>query len=104
MNRWNFFLTIISIGDTVIPLDPKWMDKQTHQVLQDCSPDFLLFEPALMKLFSTSYRIPIYTVEDFYALPVTNIRRESFNQDAIYYIGYTSGTTGELNKINYVRR
>ncbi|QAS53562.1 AMP-binding protein [Halobacillus litoralis] len=85
------FLAVSSSGGIVIPLDPKWPKSQLDDVLLDADPDLIIYDKDLTDL---SGRDHAYTWDEISIFPELELPAEQINDDDIFYIGYTSGTTG----------
>ncbi|MGP4061123.1 AMP-binding protein [Halobacillus sp. H74] len=85
------FLAVSSSGGIVIPLDPKWPKSQLEDVLLDADPDLIIYDKGLKDL---SERAHAYTWDEISVFPELELPAEQINDDDIFYIGYTSGTTG----------
>ncbi|WP_332694350.1 AMP-binding protein [Halalkalibacter lacteus] len=84
----SLFLAISQLGAIAIPLDPKWSKDDLHYILTDCSPDLFIGEPIIPEVVSLS--LHDLTEQKAIHLPVQDI-----SDDHLFYIGYTSGTTGK---------
>ncbi|MDV2682968.1 AMP-binding protein [Alkalihalophilus lindianensis] len=85
------FLAITGIGAIAIPLDPKWSDLEVDHILNDCKPDLIISNG--IREFSATY--PTAYLEDLIKHSHTTVKGPVVGEDSLFYIGYTSGTTGK---------
>ncbi|QHE51527.1 AMP-binding protein [Pontibacillus sp. HMF3514] len=88
------FFAVSASGGIAIPLDPKWSGHQFSMVLQDCDPDLIIVHKTLQSKMPDHESWPVITMEDFIQLEPEDTKPQSGNEQDIFYIGYTSGTTG----------
>lgn len=84
------FLAICDLGAIAIPLDPKWSDQDLIGIIQDCSPDLII--TSKHRLLPSDQTM---TLSDLYSKKRSLAPTPSVSRDDIFYIGYTSGTTGK---------
>ncbi|WP_227939275.1 AMP-binding protein [Alkalihalobacillus deserti] len=81
------FLAIIQAGAIAIPIDPKWSNNDMELIVTDCAPDLLLSNHMITNVLCLS--LVQLMKQKKTTLPTHNI-----SDDHLFYIGYTSGTTG----------
>lgn len=84
------FLAITSAGGIAVPFDQKWSKRELSQVVDDCVPELFITE----KINNNPSWL---TWDDF--VKIKAIKKDMPNTSSaeteIFYIGYTSGTTGK---------
>lgn len=84
------FLAVSSIGAIAIPLDPKWSHDDLSDIINDCQPDLII-----INLDRRLSDVKIVTLTDLMKLEKISITQRQIFSDTYFYIGYTSGTTGQ---------
>lgn len=84
------FLAICDLGAVAIPLDPKWSDKDLAHIIADCCPDLIITN---QHRFLPSHKT--MTLTALYQEENSMIPFPPVSKNRIFYIGYTSGTTGK---------
>ncbi|WP_139367485.1 AMP-binding protein [Alkalihalobacterium alkalicellulosilyticum] len=84
------FCAISASGAIAIPLDPKGSDKNVLDILQDCEPDLLLHSGVRIRNSSNEMAF-----EQFLQTKETSFPPNVVESTELFYIGYTSGTTGQ---------
>ncbi|WP_078429621.1 AMP-binding protein [Alkalihalobacterium alkalinitrilicum] len=84
------FLAISEIGAIAIPLDPKWSNDDLQHIISDCTPDVLITTQQIK-----TQNILTFSLEQLKQQPKTPIPNYETSESDIFYIGYTSGTTGK---------
>jgi long-chain acyl-CoA synthetase len=82
------FLAISQLGAIAIPLDPKWSKQDMEYILINCEPDLLISEQQVNGILSMSF-------DEFLKQTRTNLPDQLLADENLFYIGYTSGTTGK---------
>lgn len=85
----SLFLAIASIGAIAIPLDSKWSDRDLHYIIEDCEPD-LMITGKKRNLSGPN----VISFEKFTNLSSSHTSIKNPTTGSLFYIGYTSGTTG----------
>ncbi|MGI8315245.1 AMP-binding protein [Halobacillus mangrovi] len=92
------FLAVCRAGGIAVPLDPKWKREQHTYVLLDSKPDLVIVHEKFKPCIVDSPSVNLHTWEQLYGdknLPChdnhTSVPPEG---NDLFYIGYTSGTTG----------
>ncbi|KGP72804.1 AMP-binding protein [Pontibacillus yanchengensis] len=88
------FLAISGIGGIAVPLDSKWKGNQMKHVLADCNPDMVISTDTFLGKFPILESYSYQPVSRFYQLPKRFSTISDVKEDDLFYIGYTSGTTG----------
>ncbi|MYL35126.1 AMP-binding protein [Pontibacillus yanchengensis] len=88
------FLSISGVGGIAIPLDSKWKGNQMKQVLADCNPDMVVSNDSFLGKYPILETYSYQPVSRFYQLPKRFSQKKEVGEDDLFYIGYTSGTTG----------
>ncbi|KGX89454.1 AMP-binding protein [Pontibacillus marinus] len=86
------FFAVSASGGIAIPFDPKWSGRQFSMVIQDCKPDLIVVHKSLQSKLPESSLV--ITIEELNQLKAEDTKPQSGNEQDIFYIGYTSGTTG----------
>lgn len=84
------FFAISQIGAIAIPFDPKWSDDDLLKILTDCSPDLFITiqEKEITNVLTLS-------LSELNKQTTTNVAGLQIAEEDLFYIGYTSGTTGK---------
>lgn len=83
------FLAITELGAIALPLDPKWSDEDLDHIMRDATPDLLITNhPERFSYRSITMDQLTHTAESDKRLPIVS-------DDNLFYLGYTSGTTGK---------
>jgi len=90
----SMFFAVSASGGIAIPFDPKWSGHQFTMVLQDCDPDLIIVHKNLQSKIPGHENWPVVTMEHFNQIEPRDKKPQSGNEQDIFYIGYTSGTTG----------
>ncbi|WP_198162617.1 AMP-binding protein [Halobacillus mangrovi] len=93
-----FFLAVCHAGGIAVPLDPKWKEEQYKTVLLDAEPDLVIVHDEFKQKIPESASVNLHTWKQLFsddALPRHgNPSSASPERDDLFYLGYTSGTTG----------
>ncbi len=87
------FIAVSHSGGVAIPFDPKWSEVQLDRIVKDASPDLLVYDPVYLERFPLLKKTGI-ELEQLLTLPEAYQASKAAPED-LFYIGYTSGTTGE---------
>lgn len=83
------FLAIAELGAIALPLDPKWSGRDLDAIMDDARPDLLITDDR--ERFSHGF-VPL---ETFLAAEPSFLPLPNVSSDTLFYLGYTSGTTGK---------
>ncbi|MFG6114901.1 AMP-binding protein [Halobacillus sp. MO56] len=90
--KWlELFIAISSSGGIAIPFDPKWSISQLQDVIGDAEPDLIIYDSIFEERFEQTNAVSINDLES--SAPSGREHWHAADQ-APFYIGYTSGTTG----------
>ncbi|MCP3027806.1 AMP-binding protein [Halobacillus sp. A5] len=91
--KWlEIFIAISSGGGIAIPFDPKWSAAQVSEVLLDAQPDLFIYDQSVSTSFDCSRSIE---VNELNVLASIITKHADVSDQDPFYIGYTSGTTGQ---------
>ncbi len=94
--KWiELFIAISSMGGIAIPFDPKWSPLQLSEVIKDAEPDLVVYDQAFAHQFEGINTVKTFTLEALELLSPTGEVVSDFSSQDPFYIGYTSGTTGQ---------
>lgn len=86
------FIAISSAGGVAVPFDPKWTAANRKHVQEDADLDLFIYDERLIDPSDWSLE-KSYPLEYLYRCPSAQLH-EPVSDEEIFYIGYTSGTTG----------
>jgi long-chain acyl-CoA synthetase len=93
-----YFLAATKIGLCAAVFDPNWSDKNLADVIRECEPCVLVIDvellPRIQNLPVLSRVIPIDVNEPRPHLGEVAEPQRSSTEESLFYMGYTSGTTG----------
>ncbi|MBM7551487.1 AMP-binding protein [Thalassobacillus pellis] len=91
------FIAVSDMGAIAIPFDPKWTEPQLFDIWKDAEPDLVVYSekyinrfPFLQTAKSISF-LELIALED----QLKGFEKTAADKEDIFYIGYTSGTTGK---------
>lgn len=84
------FLAVSSIGAISIPFDPKWSQDDLSHIISDCQPDLIINNQEIRLT-----DVKMLTFTELMKLENSFITDKQISSDSFFYIGYTSGTTGQ---------
>ncbi|UOR10864.1 AMP-binding protein [Halobacillus amylolyticus] len=94
--KWlELFIAISSSGGIAIPFDPKWSPFQLNDVIKDSQPDLVIYDDAFADRFRNTTFVQTWTIDALDLLFTSEQSRNLFLDQDPFYIGYTSGTTGQ---------
>jgi long-chain acyl-CoA synthetase len=88
------FFATVTLGGVAMPLDPKWSERETTEVLAKTKPDIIITSQHFQKTaaYAPPAAVNMETLKEEPGQP-RETRWPSFSEEA-FYIGFTSGTTG----------
>ncbi|WP_209123497.1 AMP-binding protein [Alkalihalobacillus sp. BA299] len=86
----SLFLAISEMGAIAIPLDPKWSSHDLQHIVTDCAPDLLITAHQI-----DTTEVLTLSLDQLLQQPRTAFRIKTRSEYDLFYIGYTSGTTGK---------
>ncbi|UOQ95416.1 AMP-binding protein [Halobacillus shinanisalinarum] len=94
--KWlELFIAISSSGGIAIPFDPKWSPFQLNDVIKDSQPDLVIYDGVFADRFRNTTFVQTCTIDALDLLFPSEQSRNLFLDQEPFYIGYTSGTTGQ---------
>ncbi|MFD2923738.1 AMP-binding protein [Halobacillus naozhouensis] len=94
--KWlELFIAISSMGGIAIPFDPKWSPRQLSEVIRDAEPDLVVYDQTFANQFKGINSVKTFTIKALELLSPTRKVASDFSGHDPFYIGYTSGTTGQ---------
>lgn len=83
------FLAISELGAIALPLDSKWSNKDLDHIIRDATPDLLITNDC------ERFSYESITMEQLRETTESSKVLPTVQDDALFYLGYTSGTTGK---------
>lgn len=98
MEFLQYFLGTAMLGGIVVPFDPKWSNREIEIRLEQCAPDVLIIDQDYVDRITSvppRTRLITYSEEDIRSYPNGRPNSCTISDEADFYMGYTSGTTGK---------
>ncbi|WP_181347946.1 AMP-binding protein [Thalassobacillus sp. CUG 92003] len=89
------FMAISLNGGIAIPFDSKWPKEQLRRVVQDCEPDLIVYDEAYFARVEAAEVSQVISIQELDSLPEAEEGSPVLHDQDPFYIGYTSGTTGD---------
>ena len=84
---------IVRLGWIVLPLDPKWTEKEQHDALKSAHPDLCIVSDE--EKFNTAYLENYLLLKDLETTqPISDEEHIKVESTTIFYYGFTSGSSG----------
>ncbi|MFC7062429.1 AMP-binding protein [Halobacillus seohaensis] len=94
--KWlELFIAISSSGGIAIPFDPKWSAAQLKDVIGDAQPDLVIYDQVFDDRVEDIFCSDSVWIDELEGLLNTDENPEQVSDHDPFYIGYTSGTTGQ---------
>ncbi|WP_173915375.1 AMP-binding protein [Halobacillus sp. Marseille-Q1614] len=87
------FIAISQSGDIALPFDPKWSDSQLENVIDDAQPDLIIYDHSFVQRLEGLQGAVL--VDDLFKHSSERGAAGPLSDKDPFYIGYTSGTTGQ---------
>ncbi|GIO22760.1 AMP-binding protein [Oceanobacillus sp. J11TS1] len=88
------YFAVITLGWIAIPFDVKWSEQEATRVMEMAEPDMVVASSSFEKRANYHFSVTFFT-DDVHVHDINGQGSENFLADSPFYIGFTSGSTGQ---------